>query len=68
MTVRIEGTDFQRATNGPPRLGGRGSGIFLHNDPFDRPSGEFSGENSIATGGGRMSYLTLPVIPSDKSR
>ena len=43
----------------------RGSGPFLHNDPFDRPKEIFSGETTIYSGENHRSYILLPIIPSD---
>ncbi len=42
----------------------RGSGLFLHNDPQDRPPEVFNGSNTIHAGGERASYLLLPIIPT----
>ncbi len=41
----------------------RGCGLFLHNDPVDRPTEVFGGMNTIYGGGRFDSYLLLPVIP-----
>lgn len=42
----------------------RGCGLFLHNDPADRPPEVFGGTNTIHAGGRYDSYVLLPVIPS----
>lgn len=41
----------------------RGSGPFLHDDPEDRPAAVFAGRYTLHAGGGRESYVLLPVIP-----
>jgi hypothetical protein len=41
----------------------RGSGIYLHGDPADRPPGIFGGRTTIHTGPSHPSYLLLPVVP-----
>jgi uncharacterized protein len=40
-----------------------GCGPFLHDDPRDRPMQVFGGVTSLHFGGGRPSYLLLPIIP-----
>ncbi len=42
----------------------KGVGPFTHNDPEDRPHQVFGGRITVHAGGGRASYLLLPVIPS----
>jgi len=41
----------------------RGNGIFVHDDPADRPVGIFGGQTTLFAGGASPSYLLLPVIP-----
>jgi hypothetical protein len=41
----------------------RGHGIFLHNDPSDRPAGVYGGTTTLTSGPDQWSYLLLPVIP-----
>ena len=55
MTLTLQGCDFEF-----PGLPGR----MLHNHPKDRPPSEFGGVNTITAGGGKESYLLLPIIPS----
>jgi predicted acyl esterase len=61
LGLTIGGRDFER-----PEATGlmKGSGLFLHNDPADRPPSEFGGFNRILTGGDTASHLLLPMIPS----
>jgi uncharacterized protein len=66
IAVTIGGSDFARPidqpTDGPPAF--RGSGLFLHTDPEDRPAETFNGTTTVHTGAGEYaSYLLLPVIP-----
>jgi predicted acyl esterase len=42
----------------------RGSGIYLHDDPADRPRDVFGGVTTIHAGGDRPSHLLLPVVPA----
>jgi uncharacterized protein len=60
LGLTIGGKDFER-----PEATGlmRGSGLFLHNDPGDRPFDEFGGINRIHTGAEYQSYLLMPCIP-----
>ena len=41
-----------------------GGGLFLHNDPQDRPEAIFNGSNTIYSGPKHPSYLLLPVVPN----
>jgi putative CocE/NonD family hydrolase len=63
LRLRVEGADFLRPGGDTSKLIGRGSGAFLHTDPSNRPSPEFIGETTIATGGARDSYLVMPLVP-----
>ena len=60
LALTIGGKDFAR-----PDAQGlmKGSGIFLHDDPADRPSDVFGGVCTIHTGGDRASYLLMPAVP-----
>jgi len=42
----------------------RGSGIYVHDDPGDRPPEVFGGTTTIHTGAGYPSHVLLPVIPA----
>jgi predicted acyl esterase len=65
LALTIGGSDFARQTDepaeGPPVF--RGSGLFLHNDPADRPVDTFNGTTTIHTGTDTASHLLLPIIP-----
>ena len=63
LTLTLQGKDFERADATGEQ---KGSGWFLHNDPFDRPAAGFAGTNTIHTGAGRESYLLLPVLPASQ--
>lgn len=65
LSLRIEGADFHRPASDPndKSVVNRGSGVFLHTDPIDRPQPEFAGVTTVATGGQHDSFLVLPVIP-----
>ncbi|HEV7822639.1 MAG TPA: CocE/NonD family hydrolase [Burkholderiales bacterium] len=43
--------------------GTRGTGGMTHNDPDSRPPSVFGGRVTLHAGGGRESYLLLPIIP-----
>jgi uncharacterized protein len=61
LALTIGGKDFER-----PDAQGlmKGSGIFLHNDPADRPTHVFGGANTLHSGGKRASHLLMPLIPT----
>ncbi len=44
--------------------GTRGTGGMTHNDPDNRPKDVFGGKVTLYAGGGRESYLLVPIIPS----
>jgi uncharacterized protein len=58
LALTLQGQDFDR----PPEPRETGTGNFTHEDPRDRPPASFSGTHTIHTGGGRDSWLQLPVI------
>ena len=59
LALTISGKDFER----PDSQGlMKGSGIFLHNDPADRPADIFGGVQIIHTGADRPSHLLMPLI------
>jgi hypothetical protein len=41
----------------------RGTGGMTHADPEDRPPEVFGGKITLYAGGGRVSYVLLPIIP-----
>ena len=43
--------------------GTRGTGGMTHADPDDRPAAVFGGDATLYAGGGRGSFLLLPIIP-----
>jgi predicted acyl esterase len=55
LALSLMGKDFEL-----PGIPGR----ILHNDPQDRPMPEFSGDNTIVTGGDHEAWLMVPVVPS----
>lgn len=42
----------------------KGVGPFTHTNPQDRPTDVFGGKVTVHAGGGRGSYVLLPIIPS----
>jgi uncharacterized protein len=44
----------------------RGSGVFLHDHPTDRPKEIFGGKTTIHTGPKHPSHLLLPIIPKNR--
>lgn len=67
LAVTILGRDFAFPGPGPwPKRGDvelRGSGIFFHDDPYDRPASIYGGRTTLSTRPDRSAYLLLPVIP-----
>jgi uncharacterized protein len=67
LGVSVTGRDFELPGEGPwPAAFGvsmRGNGIFVHDDPADRPADVFGGVTTLLSGGATPSYLLLPVIP-----
>jgi len=59
LALTLQGKDFERPGETGPQ---RGSGWFLHDDPRDRPPSSFGGTHTVHSGGGRDSYLLLPLI------
>jgi uncharacterized protein len=67
LGVHISGRDFELGGDGPwPAAFGvtmRGNGIFVHDEPADRPAELFGGTTTLLSGADSPSYLLLPVIP-----
>ncbi|GAA3080516.1 CocE/NonD family hydrolase [Pseudonocardia yunnanensis] len=67
LAVTIQGRDFEVPGDGPwPETYGvpmRGHGMFVHNDPDDRPAEIYGGTTTLVSGPDQPSYLLLPVIP-----
>jgi len=67
LAVTIQGRDFEVPGDGPwPETHGvpmKGHGMFLHNDPDDRPADIYAGTTTLVSGPDQPSYLLLPVIP-----
>jgi uncharacterized protein len=68
IALNIAGRDFERPGTDDPKLPfpARGSGPWMHNDQYDRPTDIFAGNTTLHTGSGREAYLLLPVIPADR--
>ena len=68
IAVNIAGRDFERPGMDDPNFPfpARGSGPWIHNDRYDRPTDIFAGDTTLHTGSGREAYLLLPVIPADR--
>jgi predicted acyl esterase len=67
LAVTVQGRDFEFPGEGPwPATYGvemKGHGMFLHNDPDDRPAKVFGGTTTLVSGPRHPSHLLLPVIP-----
>jgi predicted acyl esterase len=63
LALTIGGKDFARTGAGDSPLM-RGSGVWLHTDPDDRPPAVFAGTTTIHTGPRAPSHLLLPIVPS----
>ena len=60
LALTVQGRDFERKES---KEKWKGSGPFLHNDPFNRPKDVFNGTTEIYTGANEVSCLLLPLIP-----
>jgi uncharacterized protein len=58
LALTLQGRDFERPGEPGPQ---KGSGWFLHDDPRDRPPASFAGTHTVYSGGGRDSWLLLPL-------
>ena len=58
LALIVSGSDYK----GTGKPGSSSSGMFLHNDPVDRPPEKFSGDYTVHTGKGEC-WLQIPVIP-----
>jgi predicted acyl esterase len=65
LALTIGGSDFARPAEGSGEGAPvfRGSGLFLHTDPDDRPRGVYDGTTTIHTGRDTPSHLLLPTVP-----
>lgn len=64
LALTIAGRDFDHGLE-PTELAGvamRGSGLFVHDDPEDRPAETFDNQVTVFCGGERASYLLVPEI------
>jgi predicted acyl esterase len=61
LALTIGGKDFARPGGDSPLM--RGSGLWMHNDPEDRPASVFGGTTKIHTGVRTPSHLLLPIVP-----
>ncbi|HEY7325882.1 MAG TPA: CocE/NonD family hydrolase [Streptosporangiaceae bacterium] len=72
LGVSVAGRDFELPGDGPwPVAFGvamRGNGIFVHDEPADRPPALFSGTTTLMCGSGTPCYLLLPVVPARQRR
>jgi uncharacterized protein len=67
LAFTIQGRDLERETvSGTLGTLGtfRGSGPFVHTNPWDRRPEQVGGDVTIYGGGDRESYLLLPIIPA----
>ncbi len=64
LALNISGKDFERpGVDANPIFRTRGSGPWIHDDPYDRPTDLFGGESTIHTGPRHEAFLLLPIIP-----
>ena len=66
--LSVLGRDFEWPGEGPwpefyPGVPMKGNGVFVHNDPRDRPSEVYGGITTLVSGGEQQAYVLLPVIP-----
>jgi predicted acyl esterase len=67
LALTVQGRDFEFPGDGPwPTTYGvemKGHGMFLHNDPDDRPAAVFGAATTLVSSPRHPSHLLLPVIP-----
>jgi len=64
LAVNIAGKDFERpGGDANPAFRSRGSGPWIHDDPYDRSANIFGGQTTLHTGAQRETFLLLPIIP-----
>jgi uncharacterized protein len=67
LALTVQGRDFEFPGDGPwPSVYGvklRGHGMFVHNDPANRPADVYGGRTTLVSGPGQESYLLLPFVP-----
>lgn len=64
LAVNIAGKDFERpGADANPAFRSRGSGPWIHDDPYDRSANIFGGQTTLHTGIQRETFLLLPIIP-----
>jgi uncharacterized protein len=67
LALTVQGRDFEFPGDGPwPTTYGvamKGHGMFLHDDPDDRPAEVFGGTTTLVSGPEHPSHLLLPIIP-----
>ena len=68
LQLTVSGHDFDNGLPSPlPKLYGieqRGSSVYQHNEPQDRPADVYGGETTLHTGGQYDSWLLLPITPA----
>ena len=63
LELLVSGKDFERPVDPhAPKGATRGSGLYTHKDPVDRPAARSNGTYTIHAGEGRDAHLLLPVI------
>jgi predicted acyl esterase len=64
LELIVSGKDCERPVDpAAPKGATRGSGLYTHRDPADRPAARFAGTYTLHSGEGRENYLLVPVIP-----
>ena len=68
LALSVRGTDYVYPGEWGPRAGvvgkvWNGCGIFIHDDPRDRPPAVFGGDVTLHAGPKQQAHVLLPVIP-----
>jgi predicted acyl esterase len=61
--LSVRGRDYVYPGGSGGRLSNMKNGPFLHDDPRDRPVAIYGGKTTLHLGGGRESFVLLPIIP-----
>jgi hypothetical protein len=63
LELLVAGRDFARELDPAAPNATRGSGLYTHRDPADRPAARFNGMYTLHAAPGKEPFLLMPIIP-----